>query len=100
MTKKDLKNLVRIRLVYFHKAMTLLGRVAPGSFIAGRLQELQPQISTAAETSERNADLERAAMMLITACQAADMLLLDRPELATRGVIAVETFLDETSIDI
>ena len=100
MTKKDLKNLVRIRLDYFRKAMNLLGRVMPGSFIAGRLQELQPQISTAAETSERNADLERAAMMLITACQAADMLFLDQPELATRGVVTVETFLDEASVGV
>lgn len=98
MTKRDLKNLIRIRLDYFRKVMTQLGRVRRGSFIAARLQELQPRILIAVETSERSADLERAAALLVLAYQAADLLLMDKPELATRGIIMVEAFLDETSV--
>ena len=97
MTKKDLKNLVRIRLDYFRKVMTHLGRARPDSFVAARLQELQPQILIAVEASERGTDLERAGALLMAAYQAADLLLMDAPDLATRGVIAVEAFLDETS---
>lgn len=98
MTKRDLKNLLNIRLGYFNKIMVHLGRTVPDSFISARLKELQPQIEAAAKTCNRVTDLERAAQMVFLSHGAADMMVEGRPEMATRLLLALEKELDALSI--